>query len=91
MNRLITNIADAMHKIVIDDLSKSPLKNSPLESMAILESLNYSSETYKTFLFENKIKYKISDAQIDEMIKECYTIVYNQFFEKNDRDYDDDF
>jgi hypothetical protein len=58
MSKLRTNIAEAIYKIVIDDLSRSPLKGSPMESIAILESLDYCTKTYTEFLFENKLNIK---------------------------------
>lgn len=79
MANLKQSIAEAMHKIVLDDLSKSPLKGGPLESMAIIDSLNYSSDKYKSYLNENKAKFNLTDSKIEEVIKECHNAVYNHF------------
>jgi len=84
MNELKSGIADAMYKIAIDDLNNSSLKGGPLESMAILDSLNYSHDRYKKYLEENKIKFNISDTEVDKIIKECHTIVYEHFFGKEE-------
>lgn len=81
MEDLKLQIANAMGKIAEDDLKKSPLKNSPLASMAILESLNYSSNRYKEYLLENKSEFKITDTEIDIIIDKCYQIVYNHFLD----------
>lgn len=80
MNELKKSIADAMLQIAMDDLNNSSLKGSALESMAILDSLNYSSDRYKNYLLENKVNFKLSDTEIDEVIKECHNAVYDHFF-----------
>jgi len=81
INELKTGIIDGMSKIVVDDFSKSEYKGTPLEGMAIIESLNYSSKWYTNWLLENKIDFKISEEQIDEIIKDCNTKTYDKFLE----------
>jgi hypothetical protein len=81
INELKTGIIDGMSKIVVDDFSKSEYKGTPLESMAVIESLNYSSKWYTNWLLENKIDFKISEEQIDDIIKDCYTKTYDKFLE----------
>lgn len=81
MDGLKNSIAEAMHKIVVDDINNSDLKDTPLISFTVLESLNYSSEKYTEYLMENKIDFKISDAQIEELIKDCYIYVRAHFIE----------
>ena len=81
LNKLKIGIIDAMSKIVIDDCSNSPYKGTPLESIAILDSLEYSSEKYKNWLLEKKDDFKINVEQIDDIIKDCYTKTYDKFLE----------
>lgn len=81
MEQLIGSITYAMGKIAEDDLKNSPLKNTPLASMAILESLNYSSKKYREYLEENKSEFQITDNDIDTIIKKCYDNVYKHFLE----------
>ena len=81
INELKTGIIDGMSKIVVDDFSKSEYKGTPLESMAVIGSLNYSSKYYTNWLLENNNDFKISEEQIDDIIKECYTKTYDKFLD----------
>ncbi len=81
INELKTGIIDGMTKIVVDDFSNSEYKGTPLEGMAVIDSLNYSSKWYKNWLLENKNDLTISEEEIDGIIKECYTKTYNKFLE----------
>ena len=71
INELTKGIIDGMSKIVVDDFNNSEYKGTPLEGMAVIESLNYSSKWYTNWLSENKNDFNISEEQIDDIIKEC--------------------
>jgi hypothetical protein len=81
INELKTDIIDGMSKIVVDDCSNSEYKGTPLEGMAVIDSLKYSSDWYKNWLLENKNDFKISEEEIEELIKDCYTKTYDKFLD----------
>jgi hypothetical protein len=60
IEELKLGIIDAMGKIVVDDFGNSPLKGTPLEGMAIVQSLNSSSKRYKLYLQENQDNFQFN-------------------------------
>jgi len=81
IEELKLGISEAMSKIVIDDFKNSPLKDTPMEGMAIVESLNNSSKRYKAYLLENQKNFNITDEQIESIIKHCYSETYSKYLE----------
>jgi hypothetical protein len=64
-----------------DALKNSPLKNTPLQSMTILESLNYSRDKFKKKLRGNINHYNIPDVEIDTFINNISNKVHQTIFE----------
>lgn len=52
---LKTGIIEGMAKLVIDDLKDNEYEGTPFESMAVIESLNFSAEFYKNWFLEKKM------------------------------------
>lgn len=82
MKEIITSmIVEEFYKLAVKASETSPLRGTPLESMAILESLNNSSKILTEELRSTRNVNELSDQEIDDLIKDAYNTVYDKFFE----------
>tara|TARA_R110002049_G_scaffold282067_4_gene461842 strand:+ start:536 stop:1393 length:858 start_codon:yes stop_codon:yes gene_type:complete len=61
----------------------NPMKGTPLESMFYLEIMNNTTKEFKNFLNASKVKFDLTNEDIEKIGSKGYTAVYSKLFDEN--------
>ncbi|TVZ49853.1 hypothetical protein [Olleya sp. Hel_I_94] len=61
----------------------NPMKGTPLESMFYLEIMNNTTKEFKNFLNGSKVKFDLTNEDIEKIGSKGYTAVYSKLFDEN--------
>ena len=74
-------IIEKMYNLAIEALENSPMKETPLASYSIIESLNSSSDSFEKSLILEKNKLELEEEEISDLIKDAYKAVYEKLLD----------
>ena len=88
---LAEKLEDEILKSLRENADDNPMKGTPLESMFYLNIMNNTVKEFKSFLNTSKLKFDISDDEIEKIGSRGYNSVYSKLFDDgNENDEDDE-
>ena len=69
------------HKVVTICLKDNPLGNTPFAGFSIMQAVIDSSDVFKAELIKNKSNLGMTEAEIDDMVKEVSKKVLKEYID----------
>lgn len=80
INMCIDKFENVMNEMLEEFIPDNPAKNTPMEGMGMLTQMQEISTELKTQLVLSKIEMEFNDREIEYIISEAYTNVYQKHF-----------